>query len=143
MSLAGRARLVTRMLAGVPSFLTERRSCKSSPAHVRVRSWGSHRPPEAQGTCEQALAVIEVVRQHVVESGIENQPLAAEPASLDRQDVEQTRTEPGAAPVRLGHQIVDVEEFAVDQVHLDPIAGECDRFAIAPGGENAIAGFTL
>ena len=26
---------------------------------------------------------------------------------------------------------------------MDPIAGECDRLAIAPGGENAIAGFTL
>src|SRR5690348_11821743 len=95
---------------------------------------------EAQRSRQQPLAVVEAVRQHVIERGVEDQPIAAELPTLFRNRVEQSSADP-AAPLGFdGYEVIDVDEPAVDQVFFDAITCQTDRDIAAPGCEDTIAG---
>jgi hypothetical protein len=89
------------------------------------------------------LAVIEAVPQHIVEGSIEHQPTAAEPASLSRDSVEQARADP-LPPLAFGrHQIVDIDEPAVDKIFRDAITGKADRYTLPPSRQDPVASSVL
>lgn len=77
--------------------------------------------------------------EHVVERGIEYQMGAPGVAADCRDGVEQARSDPVATRLGRRDEIVDIDEFAADQVLLEAVAGDPNRRAIAPGGEEAIA----
>ncbi|MGB7038440.1 MAG: hypothetical protein WBD83_02150 [Xanthobacteraceae bacterium] len=71
---------------------------------------------KAQRLREQALPVIETVGERIIEPGIEHELLAAERAAFLFQFVQKLLAIAAAALGLIGNEIVDIEEFAVDQV---------------------------
>ena len=71
---------------------------------------------EAQRLRQQALAEIEPVREKIIEPGIEHELVAAERTAVLLQLVQKLRAMAAAALGLIRDQIVDIEEFAVDQI---------------------------
>ena len=98
---------------------------------------------EAQRLCEQPLPVIEAMGERVIEPGVEHELLAAERAAFLFQFVQKLLAIAAAALGLIGNEIVDIEEFAVNQVLGNPIAGQSARSGIRPllqsQRQNAIA----
>ena len=77
------------------------------------------------------------MREKIIEPGIEHELVAAERTALRLQLVEEQRAITAAARGLVRDQIVDIEEFAVDKVFSDAIAGQRSRFSLAPQRDNA------
>src|SRR4051794_2693523 len=101
----------------------------------------SSKPPgiEAKRHRQQALPIIEPVRERVLERGVEYELAAAERAAFRLETIQQPRAMAMAALALVGHQIIDIDKTAVHQIFLHPEARQGDRTLIAPESEHRIA----